>query len=195
MADPTWKRKITVLLDFFSNEVILLIILIVFQSTCAGSATCFVSRALFHLIYSLVLLLSNTLHFWLLLCSEQMFAEALGCPSWGVRTPQVRTTAQKFGEQHPFYLKELLALKSWNATPWAGSALLDFIVQGKSITAECLSCQPHLREIRNMPLFWLWILNGPSAWAACPNPAQNKSSVVSVFSVSQEHTTISVTIK
>lgn len=109
VADPTGKKTITVLLDFFSDEVVLLIILIVFPSTSAGSATYFVSRALLHLICSLVLLISNTLPFWLLLCSEPMFAEALGCHSRGVKSPQVKTTAQKFGAQHPFYLKELLA--------------------------------------------------------------------------------------
>lgn len=103
------EKKITVLPDFFPDEAILLIIPIVFQSTSAGSATYFVNRALLHLIYSLFLLISNTLWFWLLLCSEQMFAEALGCHPWGVRTPQVRKTAQKFGAQHPFYPKELSA--------------------------------------------------------------------------------------
>lgn len=62
VADLTGKKrkKITVLLDFFPDEVILLIIPIVFQSTSAGSATYFVSSALLHLIYSLVLLISNT---------------------------------------------------------------------------------------------------------------------------------------
>lgn len=134
----------------------------------------------------------QTLPFWVPLCSEQMFAEALGCHSWGVRTPQVKTTAQKFGAQHPLSLKELSASISWNAIPWARSAFLDFIIQGKSITAECYSCQPHLKEIRTMPEFWLWILNGPSAWAACPGSGQNKSSIVSVFSVPQEHTTVTI---
>lgn len=145
MADLTGKKrkKITVLLDFFPDEVILLIIPIVFQSTSAGSATYFVSSALLHLIYSLVLLISNTVVLTAFCALSRCLQRPWDVTPEGEELLRSRKLHRNLRYNIHFYLKQLSASISWNAIPWAGCAFLDFVVQGKSITAECFSCQPH----------------------------------------------------